>query len=209
MGLLLPQANGGDAPAVFQFVTKTPYYFIALAMMVGAVLLSYVFNRTRIGIYWTAIRSDQPAAESLGINAGRYRLLAFLISCALTALGGTFYAQYFHYINPERAMHISLSIEIVLVGVIGGWQTVTGPMIGSILITPIGELLRAQLGGGFAGLHFVIYGVLLMAVILWLPKGVNPFVMTGLKWLGGRLWSKSPVVGAPEETGGSSKEQGR
>lgn len=209
MGLLLPQANGGDAPALFQFATKTPYYFVALALMVGAVLLSYALNRTRTGIYWTAIRGDQPAAESLGIDAGRYRLLAFLLSCALTALGGTFYAQYFHYINPERAMHISMSIEIVLVGVVGGWQTVIGPMIGSILLTPIGELLRAQLGGGFAGLHFVIYGALLMAVILWLPKGVEPLVMRGLKWLDRKLWSTSPVVGAPEETGGSSKEQGR
>ena len=106
-------------------------------------------------------------------------------------------------------MHISMSIEIVLVGVVGGWQTVAGPMIGSILLTPIGELLRAQLGGGFAGLHFVIYGALLMAVILWLPKGVEPLVMRGLKWLDRKLWSTSPVVGAPEETGGSSKEQGR
>jgi len=201
MGLLLPLKNGGDAPAVFQFATKTPYYFIALAMMVSVVLLSYLLNRTRIGFYWTAIRSDQEAAESLGINAGRYRLLAFLLSCALTALGGTLWAQYFHYINAERGMALSLSIEIVLVGVVGGWQTVSGPMIGAMIIIPISELLRAQLGGGFAGLHTLIYGLILMGVILWLPKGLNPLVMRGLKWLGDRLWSTSPSVRTPEDSG--------
>jgi len=191
MGLLLPLKNGGDAPAVFQFATKTPYYFIALAMMVSVVLLSYLLNRTRIGYYWTAIRSDQEAAESLGINAGRYRLLAFLLSCALTALGGTLWAQYFHYINAERGMALSLSIEIVLVGVVGGWQTVFGPMIGAMVMIPISELLRAELGGGFAGLHTLIYGLILMGVILWLPKGLNPLAMRGLNWLGDRLWSTS------------------
>lgn len=199
MGLLLPLQNGGDAPAVFQFATKTPYYFIALAFMVSAVLLSYTLNRRRIGFYWTAIRSDQDAAESLGINASRYRLLAFIISCALTSLGGTLWAQYFHYINPERGMALSLSIEIVLVGVVGGWQTVAGPMVGALAVIPISELLRAQLGGGLAGLHTFIYGLILMGVILWLPKGLNPFVMRGLKWLGDRLWSPSPAVRIPEE----------
>jgi branched-chain amino acid transport system permease protein len=209
MGLLLPLENGGDAPAAFQFATKTPYYFIALAMMISVVLLSYLLNRTRIGFYWTAIRSDQDAAESLGINAGKYRLLAFLLSCALTALGGTLWAQYFHYINPERGMALSLSIEIVLVGVVGGWQTISGPMIGALVIIPISELLRAQLGGGFAGLHTLVYGLILMGFILWLPKGLNPLVMQGLRWLGHRLWSTNPAANTPGIVGGRGKVQGR
>jgi len=209
MGLLLPLQNGGDAPAVFQFATKTPYYFIALGMMIGIVLLSYLINRTRIGFYLTAIRSDQDAAESLGINGSKYRLLAFLLSCALTALGGTLWAQYFHYINPERGMALSLSIEIAIVGVVGGWQTVCGPMIGALVIIPISEMLRAQLGGGYAGLHTLIYGLVLMAVVLWLPSGINPFVMRALKWLEGKIgWnSRSSSVGVPaveDSSGGSA-----
>jgi branched-chain amino acid transport system permease protein len=211
MGLLLPLQNGGDAPAVFQFATKTPYYFIALGMMVSAVLLSYALNRTRIGFYWTAIRSDQDAAESLGVNADKHRLLAFLLSCALTALGGTFWAQYFHYINPERGMALSLSIEIVLVGVVGGWQTVTGPMIGAMVLIPISELLRAELGGGFAGLHTLIYGLILMGFILWLPNGLNPLVMRGLKGLDGWVARRSPAVavGTPEKSMDNSEAQRR
>lgn len=208
MGLLMPLQNGGDAPAVFQFATKTPYYFIALGMMIGIVLLSYLINRTRIGFYLTAIRSDQDAAESLGINAGKYRLLAFLLSCALTALGGTLWAQYFHYINPERGMALSLSIEIAIVGVVGGWQTVCGPMIGALVIIPISETLRAQLGGGYAGLHTLIYGLVLMAVVSWLPSGINPFVMRALKWLEGKTrWNSRSSVGvsaAEDSQGGSA-----
>jgi branched-chain amino acid transport system permease protein len=209
MGLLLPLENGGDAPAVYQFATKTPYYFISLGMMIGIVLLSYLINRTRIGFYLTAIRSDQDAAESLGINASKYRLLAFLLSCALTALGGTLWAQYFHYINPERGMALSLSIEIAIVGVVGGWQTVCGPMIGALVIIPISEMLRAQLGGGYAGLHTLIYGLILMAVILWLPSGLNPFVMRALKWLGAKTgWdassSAAPAAAADETSGRSA-----
>ena len=210
MGLLLPLTNGGDAPAVFQFATKTPYYFIALGMLVGIVILSYLINRTRIGFYLTAIRSDQDAAESLGINAAKYRLLAFLLSCALTALGGTLWAKYFHYINPERGMALSLSIEIAIVGVVGGWQTVTGPMIGALVIIPISELLRAYLGGGFAGLHTFIYGVILMAVVLWLPNGLHPFAMLALKWLQNKIgWNTSSTggvaVAATEESPGRSQ----
>ena len=208
MGLLLPLKNGGDAPAVFQFATKTPYYFVTLGMMIGIVLLSYFINRTRIGFYLTAIRSDQDAAESLGINASKYRLLAFLLSCALTALGGTLWAQYFHYINPERGMALSLSIEIAIVGVVGGWQTVCGPMIGALVIVPISEMLRAQLGGGYAGLHTLIYGLVLMAVILWLPSGLNPFIMRALKWLeaktGWKARTAAVSAAAAEETPGRS-----
>ena len=118
--LSLPLADGGHCPAVFQFGTKTPYYFIALVMLAGAVSLSYLLNRLRVGYYWKAMRSDPDAAESLGINVGRYRLMTFLLSCALTAIGGSFYAQYFFFISPDRVLDISLSIEIALIGVVGG-----------------------------------------------------------------------------------------
>lgn len=123
--LSLPRTNGGQCPAVFQFLSKTPYYFIGLAMLVGAVSFSYHLNRSRIGSYWTAIRGDQDAAESLGINAGRYRLIALLISCALTGLGGVFFMQYFRFINPVRALDVSQSLQIALIGIVGGWQSVS------------------------------------------------------------------------------------
>jgi len=172
MGCVLPLVNGSDAPQVFQFATKAPYYYIALAMMVAAVALSYWINRRRMGFYWTAIRGDQDAAESLGIDAPRYRLIAWLISVALFAFAGTFYAQYVLYINAERCMGADLSLEIAAMGVIGGWQSVFGPVVGSALLAPVSEIIRARFGGGTGGVHLILYGLLLMIVILRMPDGL-------------------------------------
>jgi branched-chain amino acid transport system permease protein len=190
LGLVLPLRNSGNAPELFQFASKTPYYFIALAMLIGVLLLSYAIGRSRLGFYWAAIRGDQDAAESLGIDAPRYRLLAVIISVALTAIAGTFYTQYFFYINAERGLGLHLSVEIVLIGVVGGWQTVLGPLMGAIVLTPIGEIVRAQFGGGLPGLHLILYGLLLMAVILWLPGGLNDPAMRLLHWLEVRIWER-------------------
>ena len=187
-GLWISPFPGGEGPLFYQFPSKTPFYFVALVMLAGVVSLSYLLNRTRIGYYWRAMRSDPDAAESLGINVGRYRFMTFLLSCALTAIGGTFYAQYFYFVDPKRVLDIGLSVEIVLVGVVGGWQSVFGPMIGAFIIVPISQIMRAELGHVLPGLHLIIYGIILMAIILFLPKGLNAPVMRGLKWLGVKLW---------------------
>jgi branched-chain amino acid transport system permease protein len=185
MGLLIPLK--GNAPYVFQFDDKEPYYYISFIMMCVSIILSFIINRTRIGFYLAAIRSNQDAAESLGINSIKYKLIAMAISCFLIALGGTFYAQYFRYINPERALGLGMSIEIVLVGVVGGWQTVLGPAIGSVILTPLGEIVRAYLGGSYAGLHLLLYGVVLMAIIFFLPNGINDPLMRGIKRLESKI----------------------
>ena len=215
LGLVLPIVNSGDAPDVFQFSTKTPYYFVSLFMLIVAVSLSYGLNRARTGLYWAAIRGDQDAAESLGIDAPRYRLLAVIISVALTAFAGTFYAQFFFYLDAVRGMGLSLSIEIAMMGVVGGWQTVLGPLMGAVLLTPISEMIRAQFGGNLPGLHLLLYGLLLMAVILWLPGGLNNPVLRAVRWVEMRIWPpakeappKAPVP--PSDTaGGSSLEEAR
>jgi branched-chain amino acid transport system permease protein len=191
MGLLVPPR--GNSPAVFQFLGKEPYYYISLGMMCAAIAISFVINRTRIGYYLAAIRSDRDAAESLGINITKFNLIVMAISCFLTALGGTFYAQYFRFINPERGMGLSMSIEIVLVGVVGGWQTVLGPAIGSFLLTPFGELVRAYFGGTYAGLHLFIYGIMLMLVIMFLPNGLHDPIIQALKRLEGRIWKPAMI----------------
>jgi len=187
-GLHITLVNGGNAPAVFQFGTKLPFYFIALGMLIGIVSLSYFLNRIRTGYYWAAIRGDQDAAESLGINASRYRLMAFLLSCFLTGLGGTFYAQFILALDPRRVLGLGFSIEIALVGIVGGWQTVFGPMIGSLVLTPIGQAIRARLGATLPGLHLLIYGVILMLFIQFLPRGLNEPIMRGLRRIEARFW---------------------
>jgi branched-chain amino acid transport system ATP-binding protein/branched-chain amino acid transport system permease protein len=184
MGLLIPLR--GDAPALFQFSGKVPYYYVALAMMCGAVGVAQAVSRTRLGYYLAAIRGDRDAAESLGVNITRYNMIAMALSCFLTALGGTFYAQYFRYVNPTRLLGVDLAIEIALVGLIGGWQTVMGPVIGAIVLSPTSEIIRGQFGGTYAGLHLFLYGLVLMLVILFLPKGLHAPLTALVRKLEGR-----------------------
>ncbi len=188
--LSLPLADSGQCPAVFQFENKEPYYFVALAMLAGIVYLNHWFNRSRMGIYWKAIRGDQDAAASLGIDPAKYRLRAFLISCALTGLGGVFYMQYFRTINPARALDVSSSIQIALYGIVGGWQSVFGPMIGGFVMVPIDELLRLNLRA-FPALSPILYGIILMLFILFMPKGINEPIMRGIRWLDTKYWRPS------------------
>lgn len=169
-GLLIP--SRGDNAAMFQFIDKEPYYYIVLAMLGLAVAVTAWIANSRLGYFLGAIRSDEDAAEALGINPARYKLIAMGISSFLAALGGTFYAQFIRYVNPERIMSGELGIEIALICIVGGRATLFGPILGSLLLTPIGEVIRAQFGGSLAGLHLVLYGLLLMAVILFLPQGL-------------------------------------
>jgi branched-chain amino acid transport system permease protein len=177
-GLELRGAQGlsvplkGHAPALFQFEGKVPYYYIIIAMLVAVMAITWWMERSRIGFYLKAIRADQDGAEALGVNSTRYLLSAMAVSSFLTALGGSFYAQYFRYINPERNMGLDFSIELALMGIVGGQGTVVGPVLGAFLLTPAGEITRATLGGKFPGLHLVIYGSVLIFAMLFLPKGL-------------------------------------
>jgi branched-chain amino acid transport system permease protein len=162
----------GHAPVLFQFDGKVPYYYVIIAMLVAVMAITWWMERSRMGFYLKAIRADQDGAEALGVNSTRYLLSAMAVSSFLTALGGSFYAQYFRYINPERNMGLDLSIELALMGIVGGQGTVLGPVLGAFLLTPAGEITRATLGGKFPGLHLVIYGLVLILAMLFLPKGL-------------------------------------
>lgn len=162
----------GHSPALFQFEGKVPYYYIIIAMLVTVMAITWWMERSRMGFYLKAIRADQDGAEALGVNSARYLLAAMALSSFLTALGGSYYAQYFRYINPERNMGLDFSIELALMGIVGGQGTVLGPVLGAFLLTPAGEITRATLGGKFPGLHLVIYGLVLIVAMLFLPKGL-------------------------------------
>ena len=105
-GLHITLVRGGNAPGIFQFRGKTPYYYIVLFMLIAILALNFSINRNRMGYYWAAIRGDPDAAESLGINVAKYRMRAFLLSCFLTGIGGVFYAQYFLTVDPRRILDI-------------------------------------------------------------------------------------------------------
>jgi branched-chain amino acid transport system permease protein len=163
-------------PAVGNFVFRelSAYVFVALAFLVIAVLASLWIENSRLGYYLAALREDEDAARALGIDTARYKLVAVLASAFLTAMAGTFYAQYILYIEPFQIFSLDFSVLLAMMAIIGGMGTVWGPVAGAFLVTPLQEVLQARLGGEYQGLHLVIYGTVLIVVVILLPQGIVP-----------------------------------
>jgi branched-chain amino acid transport system permease protein len=163
---------------------KQGYYYIALALLLLALLLTHRMERSRTGYYFRAIREDQDAAASLGIPVARYKQRAMALSAGLTALGGTFYAQYVLFIDPESVLPLSLSILICLVAVLGGVGTLWGPLIGAGILIPLGEWTRVALGGTGKAIDLLVYGALIMLVSVIQPGGIMALAQRGRRRTG-------------------------
>jgi branched-chain amino acid transport system permease protein len=183
LGLVVP--NRGSAPALFLFAEKLPYYYVILTMAVGALVITRAMERSRMGYALAAIRENEDAAEAAGVDALSTKLSAMALSSFLTALGGTFYAQYFSYIDPSLTFGPAISIGGLLPAIVGGAGTVTGPLLGSFVLTPISELTRAALRGR-AGADIMLYGLVLILVISLLPNGLEGWIRARRAPAGGR-----------------------
>jgi len=169
LGISIPLK--GDSFLDFQFKSKIPYYYICLFMMAAVIILNYFIERRKIGSYFKAIRENEDAAEALGINSFRYKLLAMGISSSLMAIGGTFYAQYYLIVEEESVFGTGISIAVLLGPIIGGAGTVLGPVLGGGILEILSEMTRNLLGA-YSGVHLMIYGAILIFVIIFLPHGI-------------------------------------
>lgn len=164
-----------------QFSPGSPaYYYVAMVMLLVTLLSTITLMRSRTGYYIVAIRDNEDAAASLGINPLKYKLAAVTFSGAVTAAGGTFFFQFLFFIDPTLAFGPEISIEILLPAIVGGMGTMWGPLVGSALLVPLSELTSvlvrsppAFLGflEGRSGVDLMIFGALLIAIIIFLPKG--------------------------------------
>jgi branched-chain amino acid transport system permease protein len=160
------------------------YYYAMLALTAGAFALCAWLLHSRAGYYWQAIREDEEAARALGINAFRWKLLAVAISAAMTAVAGVFFAFYYNNLFPEQIFHISRSIEIILGPVIGGVGTLFGPVLGAAVLTLLSDGISealAAFGLDIPGVKQVFYGVVLLAVVMFLPHGIWPAIARRLR----------------------------
>jgi branched-chain amino acid transport system permease protein len=173
LGLVLP--SRGSAPHMFLFADKLSYYYVILLMTLGALLVTWRIERSKLGYAFVAVRENEDAAEAAGIDTRGFKLRAMALSSFLTALGGTFYAQYFAYIDPSITFGPSVSIQGLLQAIVGGAGTVLGPLLGAFVLAPISELSRAALRGR-AGADLMLYGLILMLVISFLPQGIMGWV---------------------------------
>jgi branched-chain amino acid transport system permease protein len=166
----------GD-PRRLSFQDDRAWYYIALVLLIVATSIVWTVERRRFGIYLTAIRDDETASEALGVDTLRYKVLAMMLSSFLTGLAGAFYAYRYSSLQPNAVFGIPLSVEIIIRPIVGGAGTLAGPIVGSIILTPLGELSRALFGqGGWHGAHLVLYGLLLVAVVLFVPQGIVPWL---------------------------------
>jgi branched-chain amino acid transport system permease protein len=179
MGLLIPLQ--GISFTLFQFEDKRVYYYIILFLFMLILFLVRSIEKSCTGSYFVAIREDEEAAESLGVPLTKYKLIALAISSFMTAIGGTFYAQYFLFIDPDSTLGISLSIDIILRPIIGGAGSLFGPLLGSFIMGSFSEITRGLFGGAHQGLHLIFYSLILIVVVLFLPQGIMEFVQRVLE----------------------------
>ena len=170
-GLLLPLK--GNSLYYFQFDNKIWYYYVILIMTAIVLYITYKVSVSRLGYYLMAGGEDKEAAEALGVNVFRCKMIAMMMSTFLTAFGGTFYAQLVRYIYPRGIMNLEFAFEIAFIAIVGGRGTIAGPILGSFLLVPVAELTRIYLGGSYLGIHLAMYGLVLMLVMIFQPRGIT------------------------------------
>lgn len=158
-GLTMPPLFGGD---------RVANYLFAVALVVVALGVHLVVVQTRRGFAFKAIRQGETAARALGVNVLAEKLYAFAISAAMTGVAGAFYGSYLSFIDPEIVFALSVSVEAQVLPLVGGLHTVTGPLVGALTLGFGTEVLREYLEQA----HLLVYGLLLVVFVLWLPRGL-------------------------------------
>jgi len=168
----LPSVTGGDVgiqvPALFHDHVQRSFCYCAILLAAAALAATGVISRSRFGYYLMAIREDQDTALSVGVPAARTKLNALLVSAAFTALGGALYGSLFLFIVPDQVLSLDISNEIAIVAMLGGAGTLAGPVVGAVVLESASELFKNV----FQEAHLLIYGLLLIVVVLFLPEGI-------------------------------------
>jgi branched-chain amino acid transport system permease protein len=173
------------------FESKTRYALVGLIFMLVVLAVSRWIQRSKLGYQLIALRDEDQAAESLGISTSRAKILALLISGGLTAVGASIFAQYVLFLEPHSEFSLNVSVNLALISMVGGLGTVMGPAIGAFLLIPLQEFLRGWIGGAYQGLYFIIYGLTLLGVVMFMPYGIIAFFTHSYR----RLLNRLPFLG--------------
>lgn len=193
---LLIDMRPGLANMVFN--NDMAWSYIMLIFMLFVYFLTRWLEHNPLGYKWVALRENEDAAESLGINTLNAKLSAFVVSAMLTSTGGTLYAQYSLFIEPVYVYSLALSIEFAMYAIIGGMGTAIGPILGAVVITPLMILLRSSFPNFASGASMALYAVLLIVGVLFFPRGfVSVFTRLYNRFLG----DEQPVADEKAERG--------
>jgi branched-chain amino acid transport system permease protein len=187
-GLQIPPLNVGLSNLMFP--NKEPYYYIILVMLIVVLALTYIISRSKLGYYLNAGGEEPEAAMALGVNVARCKLIAMAMSSFLTALAGSFYAQFSLFIHPKSVISLDLSFEIAFIALIGGRGSIVGPVLGALLLRPVSDFSRIYFGATLPGLHLIIFGTVLILVMIYLPGGLQEPLTRGYQKVLNRLAQK-------------------
>ena len=199
MGLSgIPKPYFALGPASFTISGTTSFYYLVLVIAVMATLAAYLIVRSAAGRNMVAIRENETLAESVGIPTWRYKLVVFMISAAFAGLGGSIYAHYLTVVSPLTfQMYYSTTMLIIVLG--GGAGTISGVVFGSLLFVGLSEALRVA-----PEVRMIAYGLSLLALVFWFPKGFAPLIDRFWSFLGGTQMTGLPIL----EISGLNKSYG-
>ena len=160
----------GHSFTALTFKNDIPFFYISLALLILILVITYIFTQSRTGKFLGAIKGDEDAAESLGIETFKVKLHAFQASAVFCAMAGAIYASFMTYISPTAICGMDLSIKIGIVAIVGGVGTLFGPVLGAFIVVPLIELTSKLLGA--VGGSQLLYGLLLVLIVIFRPQGV-------------------------------------
>ena len=166
--------------------TKSAFYYVVLAAVALSYLVCLALIRSRVGRALVALRENETLAASVGIDGTHYLVLAAMVSAAMAGFGGGLYAHYTRFVSPEVFL-FTYTVTMVIMVVAGGKGTLAGPIVGAVLFTVLPEALRAATSWQW---QMLLYGILLVSVLFFMPEGIVP----ALRRLGPaarRRWSPS------------------
>jgi branched-chain amino acid transport system permease protein len=180
-GLFVPVPPGGGNDLLHLRGEPRLFYWLFLVATFATLALCHRLLRSRLGHYWLAIREDPVAAQTLGIDVLKYKMVAVMLSAGIAAVGGALYAFYYNVLFPDTAFALSFSIELTLATIVGGVGTLFGPILGAFILTPLGEGITALTEEwGLPGIKQFFYGICLVLIVVVRPIGLWP-------WICGRL----------------------
>ena len=169
VGLMLPL---NESLSNMQFTSRAGYVWLVLSLVTLALLVTAWLRHSRFGAYLQAVRDNEDAALAVGVNPFRIKLVAIVLSGALMGAGGAFYAQVFQYIDPGLAFGPHTSVEALVGAIVGGMGTLWGPVLGALALHVLADVTRNLLGQ-LPGINMVIYGIVLIVIVMFLPRGIS------------------------------------
>lgn len=172
VGILIPLEQSA---ANLQFASKAGYYWLVWAIALAAFLTVWWIGHSRFGARLMAVRDNEDAARALGVDPFAVKMRAIMLSGLFSGLAGVFYAQYFLYLDPAIAYGPAISVESLLVPIVGGMGTLFGPLLGAVALHGVSEASRALIGD-LPGISLVLYGTILILMVLFAPRGLAGLV---------------------------------